>query len=241
LAEIAAGVLGTVATWVASACSRAVGREARTPRLVGPAGGQARGFLGGALRCLACGGESAYFWPGQKCIFSPKKITPAQCLRANLFGLWIGLTCSEPEQVNLHSFVLTAPPTTTALGSRPAHRFTASRTIFQAPLPHPGPLLCQSLALETHWRASAVLSTASSAAGAKRTRSCSPTTMPTEPEVSCWLWESPVGCAAHQRLAAGRKHQGTTTAQQPTPTHPRYPSPPPQHTNDHWQRQVSSE
>jgi hypothetical protein len=32
---------------------------------------------------------------------------------------------------------------------------------------------------------------------------------------------------AHQRLAAGRKHQGTTTAQQPTPTHPRYPSPSP--------------
>jgi hypothetical protein len=32
---------------------------------------------------------------------------------------------------------------------------------------------------------------------------------------------------AHQRLAAGRKHQGTTTAQQPTATHPRCPSPPP--------------
>jgi hypothetical protein len=32
--------------------------------------------------------------------------------------------------------------------------------------------------LETHWRASAVLSTASSAAGIKRTRSCSPTTLP---------------------------------------------------------------
>ena len=36
----------------------------------------------------------------------------------------------------------------------------------------------QSLALETHWRASAVLSIASSAAGTKRTRSCSPTALP---------------------------------------------------------------
>ena len=38
--------------------------------------------------------------------------------------------------------------------------------------------LVQSLALETHWRASAVLSIASSAAGTKRTRSCSPTALP---------------------------------------------------------------
>ena len=38
---------------------------------------------------------------------------------------------------------------------------------------------------------------------------------------------------AHQRPDAGRKHQGTTTAQQPTPTHPRYPSPLPQHANEH--------
>jgi hypothetical protein len=35
LAEIAAGVLGTAATWVVSTCSRAAGREAQTPRLVG--------------------------------------------------------------------------------------------------------------------------------------------------------------------------------------------------------------
>ena len=54
LAEIAAGVLGTVATWVASTGSRAAGREAQTPRLVGACEKQARGFLGGALRCLAC-------------------------------------------------------------------------------------------------------------------------------------------------------------------------------------------
>jgi hypothetical protein len=66
LAEIAAGVLGTVATWVASTGSRAAGREAHTPRLVGACERQARGFLGGALRCLACS-ES----PSQK-----KKNTP---------------------------------------------------------------------------------------------------------------------------------------------------------------------
>jgi hypothetical protein len=34
-AGIAAGVLGTAATWVASTGSRAAGREAQTPRLVG--------------------------------------------------------------------------------------------------------------------------------------------------------------------------------------------------------------
>jgi hypothetical protein len=34
LAEIAAGVLGTAATWVASTGSRAAGTEAQTPRLV---------------------------------------------------------------------------------------------------------------------------------------------------------------------------------------------------------------
>jgi hypothetical protein len=54
LAEIAAGVLGTVATWVASTGSRAAGREAQTPRLVGACESQARGFGGGALRCRAC-------------------------------------------------------------------------------------------------------------------------------------------------------------------------------------------
>jgi hypothetical protein len=52
LAGIAAGVLGTVVTWVASTGSRAAGREAQTPRLVGACERQARGFLGGALRCL---------------------------------------------------------------------------------------------------------------------------------------------------------------------------------------------
>jgi hypothetical protein len=59
LAEIAAGVLGTVATWVASTGSRAAGREAQTPRLVGACERQARGFLGGALRCLACSESSS--------------------------------------------------------------------------------------------------------------------------------------------------------------------------------------
>jgi hypothetical protein len=54
LAEIAAGVLGTVATWATSTGSRAAGREAQTPRLVGACERQARVFLGGALRCLAC-------------------------------------------------------------------------------------------------------------------------------------------------------------------------------------------
>jgi hypothetical protein len=53
LAEISAGVLGTAATWVASTGSRATGREAQTPRLVGAWERQARGFGGGALRCLA--------------------------------------------------------------------------------------------------------------------------------------------------------------------------------------------
>jgi hypothetical protein len=56
LAEIAAGVLGTVATWVASTGSRAAGLGAQTPRLVGACERQARGLgRGGALRCLACG------------------------------------------------------------------------------------------------------------------------------------------------------------------------------------------
>jgi hypothetical protein len=39
-------------------------------------------------------------------------------------------------------------------------------------------LLGLPLALETHWGARAVLSIASSAAGTKRTRSCSPTALP---------------------------------------------------------------
>jgi hypothetical protein len=63
LAEIAAGVLGAVATWVASTGSRAAGREAQTPRLVGACEKQARGFLG--ARCAA--------WPVVKA--PPKKKT----------------------------------------------------------------------------------------------------------------------------------------------------------------------
>jgi hypothetical protein len=53
LAEIAAGVLGagTAATWVASTGSRAAGREAQTPRLVGACERQACGFWG--ARCAA--------------------------------------------------------------------------------------------------------------------------------------------------------------------------------------------
>jgi hypothetical protein len=45
LAEIAAGVLGTVATWDASTGSSAAGREAQTPRLVGACERQARWFF----------------------------------------------------------------------------------------------------------------------------------------------------------------------------------------------------
>jgi hypothetical protein len=44
LAEMAAGVLGTAAMWVASTGSRAAGGEAQTPRLVGACERQARGF-----------------------------------------------------------------------------------------------------------------------------------------------------------------------------------------------------
>jgi hypothetical protein len=51
LAEISAGVLGAAATWVASTGSRAAGREAQTPRLVGACERQVR-VLGGA-RCAA--------------------------------------------------------------------------------------------------------------------------------------------------------------------------------------------
>jgi hypothetical protein len=50
---LAAGVLGTAATWVASTSSRVAGREAQTPRLVGACERQARVFLGCALRCWA--------------------------------------------------------------------------------------------------------------------------------------------------------------------------------------------
>jgi hypothetical protein len=60
LAEIAAGVLGAVATWVASTGSRAAGREAQTPRLAGAFERQARVF---GARCAA--------WPA---VESPPKI-----------------------------------------------------------------------------------------------------------------------------------------------------------------------
>jgi hypothetical protein len=52
LAEIAAGVLGTVATWVASTGSRAAGREAQTPRLVGACERQCPWFFGGRAALL---------------------------------------------------------------------------------------------------------------------------------------------------------------------------------------------
>jgi hypothetical protein len=51
LAEISGGVLGTAATLVASAGSRAAGGEAQTPRSAGACERQARGFLG--ARCAA--------------------------------------------------------------------------------------------------------------------------------------------------------------------------------------------
>jgi hypothetical protein len=63
LAEVAAGVLGTAATWVASTGSRAAGREAQTPRLVGACEKQAR-VLGGG-RCAA--------WPVAKALGSLHK------------------------------------------------------------------------------------------------------------------------------------------------------------------------
>jgi hypothetical protein len=47
LAGIAAGVLGTAATWVASTGSRAAGGEARAPRLAGACERQVRGGFGG--------------------------------------------------------------------------------------------------------------------------------------------------------------------------------------------------
>jgi hypothetical protein len=53
LAEMAAGVLGTAATWVASTGSRAAGGEAQTPRLAGACERQARVFFWGRLRCFA--------------------------------------------------------------------------------------------------------------------------------------------------------------------------------------------
>jgi hypothetical protein len=52
LAQIAAGVLGTAATWVASTGSRSAGGEAQTPRLAGACERQVRVFFGGA-RCAA--------------------------------------------------------------------------------------------------------------------------------------------------------------------------------------------
>jgi hypothetical protein len=55
LAEIAAGVLGPAATWVAPTGSRAAGAEAQTPRLTGACERQARVVGGGGgVRSLAC-------------------------------------------------------------------------------------------------------------------------------------------------------------------------------------------
>jgi hypothetical protein len=54
LAEIAAGVLGKAATWVASTGSGAAGRKAQAPRLVGAHERQARGGGGGGGG--GCGG-----------------------------------------------------------------------------------------------------------------------------------------------------------------------------------------
>jgi hypothetical protein len=48
-----AGVLGTAVTWVASTGNRAAGREAQTPRLVGPCERQVRVWGGGG------GGQAA--------------------------------------------------------------------------------------------------------------------------------------------------------------------------------------
>jgi hypothetical protein len=45
LAEIAAGVLGTAATWGAATGSRGAGRGAQPPRLVGACERPARGFF----------------------------------------------------------------------------------------------------------------------------------------------------------------------------------------------------
>jgi hypothetical protein len=55
LAEIAAGVLGTAATWVASTGSRAAGGEAQTLRLVGAwfALGEQPAHLIGVAMCYA--------------------------------------------------------------------------------------------------------------------------------------------------------------------------------------------
>jgi hypothetical protein len=64
------GVLGTAAMWVTSTGNRVAGREAKTPRLVGACERQARVFLGGALRCLACS-ES----PSQKKV--KKRVMPS--------------------------------------------------------------------------------------------------------------------------------------------------------------------
>jgi hypothetical protein len=53
LVEIAAGVLGTAATWVASKGSRAAVREAQTPRLlVGACERQVRVFFSGGRAAL---------------------------------------------------------------------------------------------------------------------------------------------------------------------------------------------
>jgi hypothetical protein len=61
----------------------------------------------------------------------------------------------------------------------------------------------QSLALETHWGASAALSIASSAAGTKRTRSCSPAALPS-PAGGWFIFL--LGVAAGLFFAVNREH-----------------------------------
>jgi hypothetical protein len=91
LAEIAAGVLGTAATWVASTGSRAAGREARPPRLVGACERQARGFGGGAGGGLACCAS-----PSQKCGFVAPPPPPPPSLGGVLWGYLAPLLYINP-------------------------------------------------------------------------------------------------------------------------------------------------
>jgi hypothetical protein len=76
LAEISAGVLGPVATWVASTGSRAAGREAQTPRLAG---------------------RPVFFW-GARCAAWPVVKAPPQKKRRKT-------TSSNPEVTKILSAV----------------------------------------------------------------------------------------------------------------------------------------
>jgi hypothetical protein len=79
--------VGHSGTWVASTGNRAAGGEAQTPRLVGACERQARGVLGGGLRCLACS-ESPPKQNRRKkvCCFS----TDTAALGARPLGQWPG-------------------------------------------------------------------------------------------------------------------------------------------------------